>query len=133
METVTLTYNGRLPSANDLIAINRVNRYSGAALKKRYTQELARCFESQTKARFTNHVTCKVDFYEDSMRRDDDNVISGLKYVMDGLVEAKIIRDDSPRWCHVVPERHQSHLLAGKKKIPYITVQIVESDEEEYL
>ena len=66
---VELTYNGRLPSANDLIQINRVNRYKGASLKKKYTQELANVFGSQTKVGFKGHVTCYVNFYEDSMRR----------------------------------------------------------------
>ena len=113
---VELTYNGRLPSANDLIQINRVNRFKGASLKKKYTQELADVFGTQTQVRFKGHVTCYVNFYEDSMRRDDDNVISGLKYVMDGLVTAGIIKDDSPKYCHVKPERWQSKLIIDNKK-----------------
>lgn len=129
---VELTYNGRLPSANDLIQINRVNRYKGASLKKKYTQELANVFGSQTKVRFKGHVTCYVNFYEDSMRRDDDNVISGLKYVMDGLVTAGIINDDSPKYCHVRPERWQSKLVIDNKKVPYITVRIEETSLEDY-
>lgn len=129
---VELTYNGKLPSANDLIQINRVNRFKGAALKKAYTRELADVFSSQTRVKFDGHVTCSVDFYEDSMRRDDDNVISGLKYIMDGLVTAGIIKDDSPKYCHVKPERWQSKLIVDGKRVPYITIKIEESDLKDY-
>lgn len=101
-------------------------------MKKRYTQELADVFRAQTKERFTEHVTCTVHFFEDSMRRDDDNVISGLKFVLDGLVTAGILKDDSPKYCHVKAERFQSKLEVENKKIPYITVKIEESDLEDY-
>ena len=129
---VELTYNGRLPSANDFINFNRINRFQGALMKKRYTQELADVFRSQTQERFTKHVTCTVHFFEDSMRRDDDNVISGLKFVLDGLVTAGILKDDSPKYCHVKAERFQSRLIVDDKKIPYITVKIEESSLEDY-
>lgn len=129
---VELTYNGRLPSANDFINFNRVNRYQGAQMKRKYTQELAEVFRSQTQERFKGHVTCTVNFYEDTMRRDDDNVISGLKFILDGLVTAGILKDDSPRYCHVRAERFQSRLIANEKKIPYITVKIEESDLGNY-
>nr|DAE40596.1 MAG TPA: Endodeoxyribonuclease RusA [Caudoviricetes sp.] len=129
---VSLTYNGRLPSTNDLVQMNRVNRFQGASMKRKYTQELAVCFRSQTKERFTSHVTCDVKFFEDTMRRDDDNVLSGLKYIMDGLVTAGIIHDDSPKWCHVTAERFQSHMEVDGKKVPYITVNIEESEANDY-
>jgi Holliday junction resolvase RusA-like endonuclease len=101
-------------------------------MKKRYTQELADVFRSQTQERFKSHVTVTVYFYEDSMRRDDDNVISGLKFVLDGLVTAGILKDDSPKYCHVIAERFQSKLIVDEKKIPYITVKIEESSLEDY-
>lgn len=129
---IELTYRGRLPSTNDLIQLNRTNRFAGASMKKTYTRELAETFRAQTSERFTSHVTCTVKFYEDTMRRDDDNVISGCKYLLDGLVTAGIIKDDSPRYLHLKAERFQSKLLVDGKKVPYITVRIEESNAKDY-
>ena len=129
---IELTYRGRLPSTNDLIQLNRTNRFAGAAMKKTYTKELAETFRAQTCERFTEHVTCTVTFYEDTMRRDDDNVISGCKYLLDGLVTAGIIKDDSPKYLHLKAERFQSKLFIDGKKVPYITIEIEKSDVKDY-
>lgn len=101
-------------------------------MKKTYTRELAETFRTQTCERFTEHVTCTVTFYEDTMRRDDDNVISGCKYLLDGLVTAGIIKDDSPKYLHLKAERFQSKLLVDGKKVPYITIEIEKSDVKDY-
>lgn len=101
-------------------------------MKKTYTRELAETFRAQTREKFTEHVTVTVNFYEDTMRRDDDNVISGCKYLLDGLVTAGIIKDDSPKYLHLRAERFQSKLLIDGKKVPYITVRIEESDVKDY-
>lgn len=101
-------------------------------MKKTYTRELAETFRAQTLERFTEHVTCTVNFYEDTMRRDDDNVISGCKYLLDGLVTAGIIKDDSPKYLHLKAERFQSKLLIDGKKVPYITIEIEKSDVKNY-
>lgn len=101
-------------------------------MKKTYTRELAETFRTQTCERFTEHVTCTVKFYEDTMRRDDDNVISGCKYLLDGLVTAGIIKDDSPKYLHLKAERFQSKLLIDGKKVPYITIEIEKSDVKDY-
>lgn len=132
---IELTYRGRLPSTNDLIQLNRTNRFAGASMKKTHTRELAETFRAQTSERFTEHVTCTVKFFEDTMRRDDDNVISGCKYLLDGLVTAGIIKDDSPKskYLHLKAERFQSKLLVDGKKVPYITVRIEESDVKDYM
>lgn len=128
-----LKYIGSLPSTNDLIQLNRTNRFAGASMKRKYTQELATVFGNQSKTRYKGHVTVSVDFYESTLRRDDDNVLSGLKYILDGLVTAGIIHDDSPKWCHVIAERHQSKFEIDGKKIAYIDVEIEPSNAEDYL
>lgn len=102
-------------------------------MKKTYTRELAETFRAQTLERFTEHVTCTVTFYEDTMRRDDDNVISGCKYLLDGLVTAGIIKDDSPKYLHLKAERFQSKLLIDGKKVPYITIEIEKSDVKNFM
>ena len=50
----------------------------------------------------------------------------------EGRVNAGSIKDDSPKYGHVKPERWQSKLIIDNKKVPYITVRIEESDLEDY-
>lgn len=69
-----------------------------------------------------------IDFYESNNRRDDDGVMHGMKYILDGLQEAGIIKNDSPKYCHVLPEVLRSQKKDGNGKIvDYIEISIYES------
>lgn len=107
MHDLELIHNGKLPSINEIVNANRANRFCGAKQKKELTELLAWEFKSQAGGtKFKNHVTVRIECYEGNLRRDDDNVIGGAcKIVLDALQMAKIIKNDSPRYCHVVPER----------------------------
>lgn len=94
----------KIPSTNEVITTNRINRYAGANLKKKVQTELCCCFAGQTQDKYTSHVTLKVRFYEPDRRRDEDNVIAGLKFIQDALVCMKILKDDSQKYVHVLPE-----------------------------
>lgn len=70
-----------------------------------------------------------IDFYESNNRRDDDGVMHGMKYILDGLQEAGIIKNDSPKYCHVLPEVLRSQKKDGNGKIiDYIEISIYESE-----
>lgn len=94
----------KLPSTNEVITTNRLNRYAGNNLKKKVQTGLCYCFSEQTKAKYDSHVTLTVRFYEPDKRRDEDNVIAGLKFIQDALVCMKILKDDSQKYVHVLPE-----------------------------
>lgn len=94
----------KLPSTNEVITTNRLNRYAGANLKKTVQTGLCYCFGAQTKERYEKHVTMRVKFFEPDRRRDEDNVIAGLKFIQDALVCMKILKDDSQKYVHVLPE-----------------------------
>lgn len=94
----------KIPSTNEVITANRLNKYVGANLKKKVQTSLCDCFAEQVKETFTKHVTLKVRFYEPDRRRDEDNVIAGLKFIQDALVCMKVLKDDSQKYVHVLPE-----------------------------
>lgn len=53
----------------------------------------------------------------DSSARDLDNILIGVKFIMDALKRAKILQDDSRKWvrklsCHVVEDAHCGALVA---------------------
>lgn len=91
----------RLPTLNEYIKAVNGSRWAGASLKRKYTEELAWKFKKQAAGKvFKSHVTIFIDFYESNNRRDDDGVMHGMKYILDGLQEAGIIKNDSPKYCH---------------------------------
>lgn len=105
--SIALTYYGRLPGLNEMIGINRSNKFMGAKMKKGGQQELANIFYLQANGeKITGHSTVYIRFYERDNRRDDDNVIGGgCKLLLDALTQAKIVPDDSPKYVHLKAER----------------------------
>lgn len=107
----------RLPTLNEYIKVVNGSRWAGASLKRKYTEELAWEFKKQAAGKvFKSHVTIFIDFYESNNRRDDDGVMHGMKYILDGLQEAGIIKNDSPKYCHVLPEvlRSQKRMVTER-------------------
>lgn len=105
----TVTVEGRMPSLNDYISAERANRYKAAAMKKRAP-------------RFERRVTVRTTFYEPDMRRDADNVGFARKFVLDGLVAAGVIKDDSRKYVEQCPDR----VLTDRAR-PRVVVEV--SDE----
>ena len=131
IKTAQFRYDGRLPCMNDIINVARTNRYGSAKLKKS-TQEQLEWVMKATLARekrlgmqFPDHVIVEVQFYEDygrNHRRDDDNVIGGgCKFILDAMQEIGLIKNDSPKYCHLKAERFTD--FDGD---PYILVKVTE-------
>ena len=56
----TVTVEGRMPSLNDYISAERVNRYKAAAMKKRETARVRAAAMQQRAPRFERRVTAGV-------------------------------------------------------------------------
>ena len=90
------------PSRNESEGAARSNKYAGASLKKRFTRMAELCIRERmpsgckTMDRYSVSIlwVCKDD------KTDPDNVLGGIKYVMDGLVAAGLVAGD--RWKNVV-------------------------------
>ena len=86
-----LVIQGRLPCMNDLITANRRNRYAGAKLKKDTQRQIEDVLLPQIQLRstarygFSGKVAVTVRFYEPDKRRDEDNVLSGMKFIFDAM------------------------------------------------
>lgn len=110
---------GRLPGMNELTKANRTHWSKGAQQKKKWTRIVAVAARRQVKP-VSHPVRLEIHWIEPNARRDLDNVQAGLKFVMDGLVEAKIIPDDSRAWVngfsHEFPE--------PDKKNPRVVVRL---------
>ena len=67
----------------------------------------------------------KIVFYEPDRRRDVDNVSFASKFILDGLVKAQILQNDSQKYVSEI----QSTVGVDKKN-PRIEVEIIERSNE---
>lgn len=87
----------RLPSLNDYIAkINR-NKYAGNKFKQDIEDSILWVLKS-TKRKVEKPVKVKFIWYEQTKRRDKDNVCSAKKYLFDALQKAKILPNDNNKY-----------------------------------
>lgn len=90
------------PSTNDYIHTINVNRYAGNAMKRKYTDIACVAAQMAMAAQGwecpDKPVAIEFIWQETSHRRDLDNIRGGAKFVLDGLVQAGAIKDDSQRY-----------------------------------
>lgn len=89
---------GRLPGRNEAENAARTHWARGAKLKKEATELVAWECKTQHVQKIDGEVIVEVTFYERDRRRDADNVLGGLKYILDGLVVAGVLTDDSRKY-----------------------------------
>lgn len=110
---------GRLASLNDYIGACRQNPRAGAKLKRDNQNKVISAIREHGLKPMESPVTLYIHWVEPNMRRDKDNVRSGVKYILDALVETGIISGDG--WKHVI-NIHDQYTV--DKSNPHIFVLI---------
>lgn len=82
------------PTLNQIIKVARDNKYKSAKSKKEWTNYVENCCKS-IRVKFPGKVWMDVCFHTQTKRNDPDNLMAGLKPILDGLVKGGIIKDDS--------------------------------------
>lgn len=111
---------------NEYQAACRSNKYQGAKLKRTYT-EIAKtaAIDAAHKAKWqkpAGKVRVCCEWYEHNRRRDPDNIASGIKFVLDGLVAAGVISNDSQKYIFDMPVHHLSYDRQAGVRVTLITV-----------
>lgn len=89
---------GKLPSLNEYIRAERGNRYGGASMKKEHQMAVEMIIRAARLKRYDVPVTVHFAFYEETRRRDFDNISSfAHKVIMDALTRTGVIIDDGWR------------------------------------
>ena len=111
---------GRLPGQNDMTQANRSHRYAGSSQKKKWTTVV---HLAALAAGIKPVGRCRIRYrwYEPNRRRDLDNIRSGSKFILDGLVVAGVLEDDGWR---VITGLEDT--FSVDKKNPRIIVEIIE-------
>ena len=116
-----LEIQGQFPSLNEVIRVSKTHWSHYAKLKKKLTTSVALQARAARMKPVTKPVKVIFHWYEKSRKRDVDNISHGCKYLLDGLVEASVLEDDSQR--HVP---HLEHHFDFDKDNPRVVVTIDE-------
>lgn len=86
----------RLPGLNEFIAALNRNRFVGNQMKRDNTILVTMYARRLTPVQ--NPVVLEFRWVEQNAKRDPDNVVAGKKFILDGLVEAKILPNDTQKY-----------------------------------
>lgn len=97
--------NTELPTWNEAIAWAKIGGQGRvyAGKKKNVTNMLSAIFLNEFVHKYSK-IALFVNWGAKTRRKDPDNVASGIKFILDGLVKAEVIPDD--RWANVVAIQH---------------------------
>lgn len=94
----TLILNFKFPSLNDALGKALTNRYAYGTLKKGLTRYVAQECKIQRLKREPGPLRVEFHWQEKDKRRDLDNVASAKKFILDGLQEAGVIKNDNAKY-----------------------------------
>ncbi len=88
---------GRLPGLNEIIAAAKSHYAKYSTEKKAYTEEVA-WLAKQARLPKLEKVYLFITWFEPDRRRDPDNIMTGQKFILDGLVAAGVLPNDSQKY-----------------------------------
>lgn len=119
-----IVIEGRLDGLNEIIASSRSGWKTGAREKKDLTEWCRYFFLAALKDGRVSPITGRADidvtWYEFDRRRDHDNILAGLKFILDGAVRAGVLPDDSQKY---IRDIHST--VKVDKKNPRVEVRFV--------
>lgn len=112
---------GRLNGLNEYTNKNRRNPYAGAKMKKDNETIVIRyikCFKLKKVDKYP--IKIKIDWYEKNRKRDIDNITFATKFILDGIVKAEIMQNDSQKYVNEI----EHHIYIDKDN-PRIEVSLI--------
>ena len=89
-----LVIDGCLPTFNEITNANRSNRFQGSEQKKQYTDLVTYYCKMQRLKAFKKQVDVTITWYMKNKMKDKDNIMAGQKFIFDGLVNARVLKND---------------------------------------
>lgn len=113
-----LIIKGELTDLNTYIDAERRNRFKAAKIKKQETEKVYwECKEQKTKKINAPITELFIDWYVKDMKKDADNITFAKKFILDGLVMAKVLPNDGRKYINAF-----SDMIYVDKKHPRIEV-----------
>lgn len=121
-KSLSFVIPGRLPGMNEIVAAAKSHRMAYASMKKQYTDSIMWLLIKMPK--FNGAVDIQIAWHEKDCRRDIDNISGGgQKFILDALVGAGIIKDDSQKYVKSI-----KHYFEIDKDEPRIEVGITDAE-----
>ena len=114
---------GELPGMNEIIEAAKKHFGAYSEMKANNTLLVHMCANGKTK--FSGPVKVLMIWYSKDRRRDPDNVMAGQKFVFDGMVNAKIIPNDTQKYITEI-----EHRFKIDSKNPRVRVEVSEINSE---
>jgi len=114
---------GPLPGTNEMLAACRQRRGKGSAysqLKAKWTADIATWARNARLAKMNGTVKLELFWMEPNRKRDPDNIHAGVKLILDGLVAAGVLADDTQKTIG----RIEHHPIEIDAKEPGVTVEM---------
>lgn len=115
----TFVIPGRLIGLNEYIDDCRRNRFSAAKTKKDIQTAICWEIKRQKVKRFSKPVDVHIIWIEPNMKRDKDNISAAKKFILDALVDMRIIENDGWKWVNNLSDK-----FFVNKKRPRIVVTL---------
>ena len=118
---------GELMDLNNFIDKQRANRYGGASAKKKETDKCAIYIkQAMNKGLRVDKlpVHLNISWYMRNKRKDKDNIAFAKKFILDGMIQARLIRNDG--WKEISGFTDEFHV---DKNNPRVEVTIYEFNE----
>ena len=94
----TFEIPGRLPGMNEYSNACRSFAYKGARMKRDAEEAVMWAAKAAKLKPMKPGVVVSITWIEPNMRRDKDNIRTGVKFILDGLVKAGILDNDKWHW-----------------------------------
>jgi Holliday junction resolvase RusA-like endonuclease len=123
---VKIIIQGELPDYKTYDQAARSHRFMASQMKKEAT-EVVRLYALAAKAQpvIKYPVSIHITWYSKDARKDIDNVCFAKKFILDGLVQAEVLKDDSRKYVESIVDRFEIDPLS-----PRVEVTIVEKEYE---
>ena len=112
---------GRLPGLNEMIEAAKSHFGAYASMKQTYTDMVAWLAKKLPKYQ---QVSITITWYEPNEKRDPDNIMAGQKFILDGLVKAGTIPNDTRRYIKSI-----THIPELDRDNPRVEVEIVDIEK----
>ncbi len=107
----------RLESYNNYINMNRRNVYLANNYKRDVQKDIIAYIKKCKLQKCTKSVKLNILWIEKTKKRDVDNIQSGQKFILDALVQAKILENDSPKYVTQINHKIGYDSINGDKII----------------
>lgn len=95
-QTLFLPY--QFPSLNEYISAMNRNRHIANKMKQEWTERVAWEAKAQKIVPYQTPVALSFTWLEPNAKRDPDNIIFAKKFILDGLVTAGVLPNDTQKW-----------------------------------